>query len=282
MLGLGFNIRFDVDMQHKRVAGMSLSSRRFFRPDPKIDVAPELETNYQAAGVVGILARTLDREPHIHITPAYSNATLAVTLPYVSNFVQKAELPIGLPVTAAQVLLYNPPAYLHNGFQCSLMLTNRDWFSFVAGYISQFGSPDNWFEEKGTRTDWPLYSDKDCLTTNEAIEFARDTFRKLGHKPEDFHMDVPPTTYTNAIDVERYAYCQIEWDSPDGTQGDEYHMEFDINLQQKQIVGMLLMDKKFFQPDPKIDVIPELESDFKKRIMKTMDSNTNAPRMFPH
>jgi len=279
LLGLDFNIQFDVDMQHKQVVGMNLSGKRFFRPEPKVAVVPEMETDYQAAGASGKLMQILDNEPAIHMTPTYSNATLMATLPYVSAFAQKLDLPVTQPLTAKQVLLYAPPAYLKKGFQNNLMLTNHYWFSFLAGYVYQFGSPDNWFEEKGTKTNWPHYTSKDCITTNEAIEFARDAFRKLGYKPEDFHMNVRPTTFTNATDTEQYAYCQIDWDSPDGTQDDEYHMEFDIDMQHKQVVGMILMSKRFFRPDPKIDVVPELESDYQKRIQGHMFIRTNAPQM---
>ena len=41
-----YKIQFDIDMQRKLVVGMSLSSTNFWRPDPKIGVEPELESDY--------------------------------------------------------------------------------------------------------------------------------------------------------------------------------------------------------------------------------------------
>ncbi|MGH7989152.1 MAG: hypothetical protein ACREDS_03015 [Limisphaerales bacterium] len=288
MLGLNFNIQFDVDMQRKQIVGMNLSGRLFFRPNPKIAVVPEVETNYRNAGWIGAMAQMENREPIIHMTPAYSNATLTATLPYISDFAKRLDLPIAQPVIASQVVLSVPPQYkpphAKNYFEERLMLANHYWFSFVGGYVCQFGSPDDWFEEKETRTNWPRCDSKDCMTTNEAIEFARAAFRKLGYKPEEFHLNVPPTTYTNATDMaKQYAYCQIDWDSPESEQGtaNEYHMEFDINTQRKQMVGMLLMSKGFVRPEPKIDVEPELESDYLKRVQGHMFVRTNAPSHLP-
>lgn len=275
VLGLTYDIEFTVDLQRKQLVGLTLIGRPFQRPNPQISVKPELERDYQA--------RVNGKKIHVplqaKLTPAYSNATLAATSPYISAFAKKLNLPVTLPLTPAQIMFYTPPDYPTNYFSCHLMLTNHYWFSFTAGCVYKFTSPDNWFEEKETRTDWPLYSRKDCLTTNEAINFARDCLRKLGYKPEDFHAARPPTTFDMAIDKEQYAYCQIDWDSPE-MQGvtDEYHLEFDINLKEKKLVGMLLMDQHFFKTNPFAGIIPEVESDDQKQVRQPMTLNTNAPR----
>jgi len=215
------------------------------------------------------------------MTSAYSNATLMATLPYVADFAQKLKLPLPQPVTDNQVLLYVPPHYLNDGFNCSVVLANHHWFSFVAGYVCGYGSPDNWFEEAATRTNWTYFDDKSCMTTNEAVEFARNSIRQLGYKQEDIHMDKPQSEFENALDGEnkRYAYSQIDWDSPEDVQGttNEYHLEFDINMQKKQIVGVTLIGKEFMRPLPQTDVTPELESGYQKRIQGKMFLNTNAP-----
>ena len=272
MLGLEFSIQFDVDMQHRQIAGMMLSGKCFSRPTPKVSAQPELETDYKRAGMFGQLAQTRDLIPAIHITPAYSNATLTATLPYVSDFADKLGLPVGQPVIHSQVRLYQPPAYFNDGFSCRLMLTNHMWFSFVAGYVNEFGSSDDWFEEAATRTDWPLYSSKTCMTTNEAIDFARGCMRKLGSVSEDVHMKKTPSEFENAWDVEncQFAYCRIHWDNSEGDSQseenpqDEYHLEFDINMQTRQLVGVSLMSKKFFRPLPQVNVPVELEYDYRK------------------
>lgn len=278
MLGLEFSVQFDVDMQHRQIAGMSLSGRRFFRPNPKVSVAPEIETDYQRVGVFGQLAQMRDKIPSIHITPAYSNATLTAMLPSISDFAAKLGLPVSQPITSSQVLLYYPPAYLNDGFNCRLILTNHLWFSFVAGCVNEFGSPNDWFEEKATRRDWPTYSSKTCMTTNEAIAFARGCIGQLGYAAEDFHMNLPPSEFENALDSEnrQFAYCRIQWGNPDENPQDDYHLEFDIDMQTRQLIGISLMSKKFFRPLPKIDVQPELESDYLKRMHNSIRTNVPA------
>jgi hypothetical protein len=283
ILGLEFSVQFDVDMQHRQIVGMALSGRRFFRPNPKVSAVPEIETDYQRAGAFGQLAQMRDKIPSIHITPAYSNATLTATLPYVSDFAAKLGLPVSHPLTSGQVVFYQPPAYYNDGFNCRLMLTNHPWFSFVAGYVYEFGSPDDWFEEQATRTDWPIYSIKTCMTTNEAIDFARGCIGKLGYAPEALHMNMTPSAFENASDSgnRQFAYCRIHWDNPEENPQDDYHLEFDIDMQARQLVGVSLISKKFFRPLPKIDVPLELESDYRKRVQGHVFFRTNAVSHLP-
>ncbi|HEY5297556.1 MAG TPA: hypothetical protein VIK59_06505 [Verrucomicrobiae bacterium] len=278
-LGLDSYIQFDIDMQRKQIVGMNLISRRFWRSDPKITVTPDLETNYRNAGVFGQMALMQSRMPYVHMTPAYSNATLTATLPYVADFTKKLNLPISQPLIGDQVLLYLPPLYYTNdGFSCTVMLTNHFWFTFLAGFVTKFSSPDDWFEESQTKTNWAAF-DQNCLTTNEAIEFARDAFQQLGYHPEDFHLDNPPTSFENAVDKknERYAYCRMDWESSDEMQTNVYQIQFDIDLLRKRIVGATLIGKKFVRPLPKIDVVPELESDYRRHISGKMFIRAKAP-----
>jgi hypothetical protein len=65
-----------------------------------------------------------------------------------------------------------------------------------------------------------------------------------------------------------YAYCEIEWSNPEsakeGEAFNEYRIIFDLDLQNKQLVGMslYLSNTNCARPLPKIDVMPELESDY--------------------
>lgn len=281
LLGLNFNIQFDIDMQHGQIAGMNLSGRVFWRPNPKVGVTPVLETDYSRAGKAGQFAQMLNREPAVRITPAYSNATLTATLPYIADFAKKLNLPISQPLIGDQVLVYLPPLYYTNdGLHCTVMLTNHFWFSFVAGYVYEFGSPDDWFEEKAIRANWDRCGSEDCMTTNEAVDLARNCLRKLGYKPEDFQMNVPPTTFENAVDSEQrqYAYCRITWENAEEDTEGQCRLEFDIDMQRKQITGMSLLSSKFYRHLPKIDVVPELESDDLKHSGGKMFVRTNAPQ----
>lgn len=295
MRGLGFRIQFDIDLQHKQIVGMFLAGRQFWLTDPQIDVTPESESEYQQRLNSQISASTnsLPREtqrqvrpvvPLIHITAEYSNAALRATLPLVSDFARKLDLPVPQPLTNNQVIASHPSKN-KAAFANILVLTNHYWFIMANGYVGGFSSPDNWFEEAETRTDWPRFSRKSCLTTNEAIELARRTFNKLGYEPKDYHLDMPPTEFENAIEDRygkkevQYAYCRISWDGPDREHNEG--CQFDVDMKQKQVVGMVLISTNFWRPPPKIDVEPELESDYQKRIQSEMLVHTNAPPHWP-
>ncbi|HVU27045.1 MAG TPA: hypothetical protein VHG71_04835 [Verrucomicrobiae bacterium] len=279
-LSLDYNIRFEVDMQRKQIVGMNLSGKPFFQPNPRIDVKPELETNYQSAGMAGQMAQLINREPLIHMTSTYSNATLTAVLPYVTDFAKNLDLPTIQPLTSNQVFLFLLPRYYTNdGFNCTVILTNHLWFTFLTGFITDFGSPNDWFEEGETKTNWPAFDEKTCMTTNETIQFVRDIFRELGYPPEKFHLNDAPTSFELASDNQknRYAYCRVDWESTDEEQNNIYQIQFDIDVRQKRVVGATLISKEFMRPLPQIDIKPELESDYQKRIQGKMFIRTNAP-----
>ena len=126
------------------------------------------------------------------------------------------------------------------------------------------------------------------MTTNDAVELARSSFGKLGYKPEDFQMNSQPTRLEGPIDSKRIGhvpFCRVVWDSPEANTREErlnsYHIQFDIDMQRKQVVGMSLASTNFWQPDPKIGVEPELESDYLKRIQGHMFVRTNAVSHLP-
>lgn len=111
------------------------------------------------------------------------------------------------------------------------------------------------------------------MTTNEAVQLARDSFRKLGYKPADFGVDGPPTETMGPDDIKKLGHIpcfRAKWDSPEPKSQAEFerghHIWFDIDLQHKRVVGMSLISRRFSRPDPKIDVVPELESDYQKRM----------------
>ena len=205
---------------------------------------------------------------------------LLAMLPTVSDFAKRMDLPLSLPITPAQVNRFNYT--LQN---TALWLTNNYWFVLENGKVRGFRSPDDWFTMAQEYWDHlERYVGKDNMTTNEAIELVRVSFRKLGYDPKDFGVDALPTQLQGSHDNQKLGhipYCRIEWSSPQAANQEEfnrsYHIQFDIDMQTKQIVGMSLNGKKFFRPDPKIDVEPELESDYQKRMQGHMFIRTNAP-----
>jgi hypothetical protein len=117
------------------------------------------------------------------------------------------------------------------------------------------------------------------MTTNDAIELARDTLRKLGYPPELLYADKSPTSLHGSFDTKdghHVPYCEIRWSKNPTLEEDRTNsanLEFQINMETKKVVGMSIVSPKIWQPNPVINVKPELESDYRKRFQ----SRTNSP-----
>ena len=214
------------------------------------------------------------------MTATYSNAVLVAVLSHVSDCAKQLDLPIPQPVTLNQVARFNV-APLQGEIGGGLWLTNNYWFVFENGYVGGFRSPDDWFTMADEYWDHlERYVGKDNMTTNETIELARHSFGKLGYQPEKFQVDGPPTKYQGSHENKKLGhipYCRVQWEGPEPKNQAEiersYHITFDIDMQRKQVVGMSVIGRSFSRSDPKIDVVPELESDYRKR----MQNHTNLP-----
>jgi hypothetical protein len=229
----------------------------------------------------------------VHVSAAYSNAVLVAALPYVSDCAKALNLPIPQPITTSQVQHFGTSP-IKDRIGGGLRLTNGYFFTFEFGIVTSFRCPDDWYTMADENWEHlERYVGKDNMTTNEAIQLARDSFRKLGYKPEDFGIDGQPTTVLGPHDAKRLGhipYCRVEWESPpppDEKESDaefargymltNYSTYFDINLQTKQIVAMFVSGRPFFKSNPKIDVVPELESDYQKLNQVHLFVRTNAP-----
>lgn len=120
------------------------------------------------------------------------------------------------------------------------------------------------------------------MSTNDAIDFARTSFTKLGYNPADFHLNEQPTRFEGPYDTKKIGhvpYCRVVWKSPKASTREEraksYSVQFDIDMQHKQVVGMSLAGTNFWRPQPKIVIQPELESDYRKRMQISV--HTNVP-----
>lgn len=213
----------------------------------------------------------------IHITAAYSNAVLAVVLPHVSDFAQKLDLPVPQPITAAQVAHFTVSP-IKEQMGGGLWLTNHYQFSFNDGYVTTFNclNDNPWLVDDPGRT-WPRFAGVDHMTTNDAIEMARDTLCKLGYDPKLLHADGPPLSIEGPDDLHGYhiPYCKMYWEN--GQESNLTYVEFEINMNKKKVVGIGLIGRSFWRPEPQIDVVPELEADYRKRTHPKMFIRTNAP-----
>lgn len=222
----------------------------------------------------------------IHITAAYSNAVLVAILPQVSDFAKKLNLPVPQPITASQVVHFGiPPRKGEIGG--GIWLSNHFWFAYSDGHVDSFRSPDNMFGREDLLENWRQFTGKENMTTNQAIEMARDTLRKLGYNLQELHVDVPPTSVQLPFDYQGYHIPQVQmrWDGPDEADPTGHdlsvHVTFAVNLDKKTITQFTLISGKLRRPPPKVDVEPELESDYLKNHSFKMFTRTNAPPRFP-
>ena len=225
--------------------------------------------------------------PLIHVTAAYSNAVLCAVLPHVTDFSKKLDLPIPLPITQSQVQRFNV-GHLQGFVEGSLWLTNHYQFFFGDGYVVWFKVYTNnpWLSEDPA-TDWPHYVGKINMTTNDAIAFARDELVKLGYDPTTLHCDVEPTSFEGGCNLKfgPFPYCQIEWRKEPTTIEDKTNAAYvtvEINMQDKSLLGLSVISPRAWKPNPQIDVMPELESDYRKRTQTQKYFNTNAPSALQH
>jgi hypothetical protein len=232
----------------------------------------------------------------VHMTMAYSNAVLVAILPYVSDFAKKLDIPIQQPITTNQVVWSHITPYkdwIDGGF----ILTNQCWFGIDhRGYVNGYRYPINvFFEQEFTDESLLKYFGHDNMTTNEALELARQTFLKLGwntnltHSYETPEIRGPYDLHKPGRVGGHVPYCQFTWEWPKGEDNmvNLNHVIAEINLETKRVVGLTftLSRTNIITTTPiKVNVVPELESDFQKRLRESsgkMFINTNAPQRYP-
>jgi hypothetical protein len=199
----------------------------------------------------------------------WSNDVLVAVLPQISDCVKALDLPIPLPITTGQVaqFAYPTPGWTHY-FEGTLILTNGYSFNYWDGMVSSFISPDSLetLQDRDVAKRFKRLAGKDNMTTNEAIDLARNTFVKLGYNLAELHMDGPPEFDRPYYDTPQYGhlpFCQVGWRSPasETNRFKSYSLELCIDMKQKRVVGMSIAGMRLWRPVPRIDFTPEQESD---------------------
>lgn len=234
-----------------------------------------------------LLQSLIPADKLIHMTASYSNAVLLAVLTNVSDFAQKLELPIPGPITTTQVQTFKPTP-IKGQVGGVLTLTNGDRFFQHHGYIDLYYAYDNFLtappavERGGPEVvdQWAgrLFGPVN-MTTNEVVEFARESLRKLGYELKALHADGPPTRFVgpNIVGGRTIPFCRVEWNH----ENQEEVVVIEVNAQRRQVVGFSLVSTNAWRPEPKLDIVPELESEYRKRIQGTMFMRTNAPARPP-
>ena len=223
----------------------------------------------------------------IHMTVTYSNAVLMLVLTNVSDFAKKLDLPVPQPVTAVQVQKF----FVHpikNTVGGVLTLTNGDRFLYNLGHIDAFYShdydpfSDDMDPAERHRLWVERFRGQMNMTTNEVVEFARESLRKLGYDPKSIGADDPPKQFEGPYNPDDYPdtvipLCSVEWRD----RKTRNYVTIGIDAGKKQILHMSLSGPYFERPNPRLPVEPELERDYRKRTEGKMFIRTNAPPRLP-
>ena len=209
----------------------------------------------------------------IHVTALYSNAVLVAILPYVSDFAKKLEMPLPQPITTNQVRLFKPDN-LEGKIGGFLILTNGCQFWFNSGMVDSFSADNDVYrlQEYSHIADW--YGPTN-LAKPEAIRMSRRAIEKLGYSLKQAHADREPTNYEppDMIGTNIIPFCKVEWNYPDEFSFVHTH----IDAEHRELVNLFIANTNFWHADPKVTVIPELDSEYQKR----MKGQTNAPKEKP-
>jgi hypothetical protein len=221
----------------------------------------------------------------LHITAAYSNAVLVAILPHISDFANKMDLPIQQPITESQVLKFRPD-WMQGSVGGGVYLKDNYQFGFDRGNVVVFNNlTNNPFITDGDPAKFRTFAGHDNMTTNDAIRFARDTIVKLGYTPQQLRADLPPYSVEPPFTMptgERIPYCEIRWDNQDTITNNQdiISVVFQIDMERRQLVGASFVGAPFDRTNPFVNVVPETEKDYLKRVHGHMTFNTNAPKIY--
>jgi hypothetical protein len=211
----------------------------------------------------------------IQITAEYSNAVLVAILPHVSQFVKRAELPMPTPVVLQQVAEFKcyPRADDIGGL---VILTNglRIWFN--NGYVNGFRTPRSYYNLQDPKEIARFYGTVK-LNREEAIEFARESVRKLGYTNKETFTDqepeveLPPEVGANIV-----PHYRFKWKDP---VFGRTAVSVEVDAGQKQIQEMQLLSQFFWRSPPEVSVWPRMGSP--KPVVGTASSNDFVEAVLP-
>jgi len=192
----------------------------------------------------------------IRVTAEYSNAVLVALLPYFSDFSQKLDLPVPHPITVQDVAHCAIPPFQKDGgiASCSIMLKNGWSLGFEFGHVNGFESPRSYHSLQNP-DEIPKFYGQVKMTTNEAVQLARNTIKKLSIPLEDVFADqepkITPPVHIDSNTVPRY---MVEWFSP--RSGIVGAVRVEVNAENKHVERLSFHCENLFKPAPKVNVIP--------------------------
>lgn len=189
----------------------------------------------------------------IQVTAQYSNAVLVAILPQITEFSQKLDLPLPLPVAVGHVERFNcdPHKGQVGGW---LRLTNGFDFWYYDGYVKGFASPDCWYGIGSGPEDREQFHGEVKLDAKEAVQLARESLRKLGYPLTTLCADgTPEITKPRRVNSKLIPRYDIKWPEPvDGG----LSVEVEIDGEHGQLKAMMIINNDLARDPPPVSVRP--------------------------
>lgn len=194
----------------------------------------------------------------IHITLEYSNAVLIVLLPHFTEFANKIELPIPLPITTNHVQRFVPRRF-PGDVGGHIILTNgyRFWYSF--GHVDAFESPRDYYAVQNPER-IPEFVGALNMDKKGAIQLAREVFKKTGYDASFIDKKPLEVRGPEKWQGEIIPHYKLLWRSG------KPQIIIDIDGENSKVTHIFVAGTNFWRDPPKIDIIPELESEYQKRV----------------
>jgi hypothetical protein len=187
---------------------------------------------------------------YVQVTAQYSNAVLMAIIPHISQFAAKMELPVHVPIAAAEVRAFGCDRHLSETGG-ALALTNGYIFVFKNGHVKEFKTSAAYYDIEDLNA-IPRFYGKTRITDEEAVRLCRKAIRKLGYKEAQIYADLPPKIVpppragTNTIP--RYL---VKWVDPrDGTPS----CEMEVNAQDSTIESIYFLNRNLWRKPPQNEV----------------------------
>lgn len=220
------------------------------------------KTNGQS-GLSFALELGLDRKT-VEITPEYKEAALLASLPLFSEFAQKLELPTPHPLTRNDVVNCGMvPIQKTNGEIDQIFIETRQGFSFdiFLGVVRSFSWPNSYRAIQDIHAMSNFFGSVK-LSREQAVQLARDTFKKLGIPLEDVFAEQRPRVELPTWGTNTVARYIIKWRDPRGNDEGPVTAEAEVNAETGRVENFRFSPANGLKrPGPKVNVVPPLGRD---------------------
>lgn len=225
----------------------------------------------------------------IHVTVQYSNAVLVALLPIFSDFAKKLELPVPTPLTAEHVKHFVTGGPVMPGYPLDvrgyLVLTNGWRFWYSCGHVTSFEAPRNYFTLQDIDRISEFFGTVK-MSRKEVVALARRTLQQMSYAEKLPRTAKRPKKIEGPVklrDGNTIPHYAVEWEWKTGDS--DHFVVFNIDGQEGKVTRFSVISTNVWRDPPKIDVVPELESEYRKRVMEGKQIHRRDPapeRKPPH